>query len=269
MSSQAPAPPRRPLLPPAPAPVDHPNDVAGALRPAGDVEAMFDRISHSYDTMNRLMTAGRDVAWRRVVARQAILGGRDGRVLDVATGTGDLALALVEAGARQVTAVDVAEQMLDVARHKAAQRTEQVGDGAIAFLHADAMHLPFADDTFDACAIAFGLRNLADYAAGIREMVRVIRPGGRWICLELTPLRVPLLRQGFGFYFDRVVPFIGGHVSGDRDAYRYLPASVRNFPTAPELIARMEVAGLVNTRYRLLAGGTVAIHTGEKSWPDA
>lgn len=267
MSGQAPAPTRHQRS--APAPADRPNEATGALRPAGDIEAMFDRISQSYDTMNRLMTGGRDAAWRRLVAQQAILGGRDGRVLDVATGTGDLALALVHAGARQVTAVDIAERMLDVARHKAAQHSAQHDTDAIAFQHADAMHLPFADDTYDACVIGFGLRNLPDYAAGVREMVRVIRPGGRWVCLELTPFRVPLLRQGFSFYFERVVPFIGGRISGDPDAYRYLPASVRNFPRAPELLVQMEAAGLVNTRYRLLAGGTVAIHTGEKSWPEA
>ena len=128
---------------------------------------------------------------------------------------------------------------------------------------------PSTTTTSNACTISFGLRNLPDYAAAVAEMVRVLRPGGRWVCLELTPFRVPVLRAGFGLYFERVVPLVGGMISGERDAYRYLPSSVQNFPMASELVVLMQRAGLVNTRYRLLGGGTVAIHVGEKSWPGA
>ena len=242
---------------------------AGAIRSPDDVELLFGQIVRRYDTMNRLMTGGRDGAWRRLVAQRAIMGGRDGRVLDVATGTGDLALALVEAGAREVTAIDRSVPMLDTAAAKIAARSGVGPELPITLQHADAMRLPFDDDHFDACTISFGLRNLPDYAAAVAEMVRVLRPGGRWVCLELTPFRVPVLRAGFGLYFERVVPLVGGMISGERDAYRYLPSSVQNFPMASELVVLMQRAGLVNTRYRLLGGGTVAIHVGEKSWPGA
>lgn len=242
---------------------------AGALRSPDDIEVLFGQIVRRYDTMNRLMTGGRDGAWRRMVARQAVMGNRDGQVLDVATGTGDLALALVAAGAKAVTAIDLSEPMLEAAATKIAVRAGDGPGAPIELRQADAMHLPFEDDRFDACTVSFGLRNMPDYAAAIAEMVRVLRPGGRWVCLELTPFRVPILRAGFGLYFQRVVPLVGGMISGERDAYRYLPNSVQNFPQASEVMTLMQRAGLVNTRYRLLGGGTVAMHIGEKSWPGA
>jgi demethylmenaquinone methyltransferase/2-methoxy-6-polyprenyl-1,4-benzoquinol methylase len=240
------------------------------MRSADDIEAMFGRIVRNYDTMNRLMTGGRDGAWRRIVARQAILGRREGHVLDVATGTGDLAFALALAGAKDVTAIDFSQPMLDVAGRKLTQRQAVIGeDLPITFRHADAMRLPFDTGQFDAVTVAFGLRNMRDTQVAINEMTRVLRPGGRWVCLELTPFRVPLLRAGFGIYFQRVVPVVGGMLSGDREAYRYLPQSAQRFLSAAELLSAMQKAGLVNTRYRLLGGGTVAMHVGEKSWPGA
>ena len=261
--------PTPPAVPPTPMTTLRSEGPAGAIRSSGDIEVLFGQIVRGYDTMNRLMTGGRDGAWRRLVARQAVMGGRDGHVLDVATGTGDLALALAAAGARQITAIDLSEPMLQAAAVKIERRA---GDGSalpITLQHADAMQLPFDDDHFDAGAVSFGLRNMPDYAAAIAEMVRVLRPGGRWVCLELTPFRVPVLRAGFGLYFERVVPLVGGVITGERDAYRYLPSSVQSFPTASELVVLMQRAGLVNTRYRLLGGGTVAMHIGEKSWPGA
>ena len=261
--------PTPPAVPPTPMTTLRSEGPAGAIRSSGDIEVLFGQIVRGYDTMNRLMTGGRDGAWRRIVARQAVMGGRDGHVLDVATGTGDLALALAAAGARQVSAIDLSQPMLDAAAAKLAARTIDDASLSIDFRQGDAMHLPFDDDTLDACTVSFGLRNMPDYAAAIAEMVRVLRPGGRWVCLELTPFRVPVLRAGFGLYFQRVVPLVGGMISGERDAYRYLPNSVANFPTAGEILVLMQQAGLVNTRYRLLGGGTVAMHTGEKSWPGA
>ncbi|CAA9574379.1 MAG: Demethylmenaquinone methyltransferase [uncultured Thermomicrobiales bacterium] len=254
-------------IPPPLTPAD--NRPAGSIRSADDIEILFGQIVRRYDTMNRLMTGGRDGVWRRMVARAAVMGGRDGRVLDVATGTGDLAIALAGAGARSVTGIDISQPMLDAAAAKVASRSATGQALAVELLHGDAMRLPFDDDTFDACTVSFGLRNMPDYAAAIAEMVRVLRPGGRWVCLELTPFRVPVLRAGFGLYFERVVPIVGGVISGERDAYRYLPNSVQHFPPANELVVLMQRAGLVNTRYRLLGGGTVAMHTGEKSWPGA
>lgn len=233
----------------------------GALEPAADVQAMFGRIVRRYDLVNRLMTGGRDVAWRELVAHTAIAGGRRDRVLDVATGTGDLAIALADAGAKQVVGVDFVAGMVAAAAQKPG-----VG-GEAARVHVavgDALLLPFPDDTFDACTVSFGLRNMADYAAAVREMTRVLRPGGRFVCLELTPYRVPVLHRLFGWYFRSIVPLIGGLLSGDPAAYRYLPTSVAAFPAAAELVELMNRAGLVTARYRLLGGGTVAMHTGEK-----
>lgn len=261
-----------PPSPPTPVTTPHASTAgqgSGALRSPDDIEVLFGQIVRRYDTMNRLMTGGRDGAWRRMVARQAVMGGRDSHVLDVATGTGDLAFALAAAGARAVSAIDLSQPMLDAAAAKLAARKRDDAPLSIDFRQGDAMHLPFDDDAFDACTVSFGLRNMPDYAAAIAEMVRVLRPGGRWVCLELTPFRVPVLRAGFGLYFQRVVPLVGGMISGERDAYRYLPNSVANFPRAGEILTLMQQAGLVNTRYRLLGGGTVAVHTGEKSWPGA
>lgn len=220
---------------------------------------MFDRIVRRYDLMNRLMSGGRDVAWRRMAARAAIGPGAE-RVLDVATGTGDLALELVRQGAPKVVGVDFAGAMLHAAARKIAGR----GPQPITLAQADAMHLPFADDAFDASTVAFGLRNMPDYQSAVSEMARVVRPGGRVVILEMTPLRQPLMRTLFGWYFGRLVPVIGGLISGDRDAYTYLPHSVNAFPSADELAAIMRRAGLGQVSYRLLALRTVALHVGVK-----
>ena len=233
----------------------------GALEPASDVQAMFGRIVRRYDLVNRLMTGGRDVAWRKLVAQTAIAGGRRARVLDVATGTGDLAIALAAAGAKQVVGVDFVAGMLVAASRKPGVGTDS---DCVQVAVGDALRLPFADDTFDACTVSFGLRNMADYEAAVREMTRVLRPGGRFVCLELTPYRVPVLDRLFGWYFQTVVPLAGGLLSGDRAAYRYLPTSVAAFPAAEELVALMHRAGLADVRYSLRGGGTVAIHLGEK-----
>jgi demethylmenaquinone methyltransferase/2-methoxy-6-polyprenyl-1,4-benzoquinol methylase len=225
---------------------------------------MFGRIVRRYDLMNRLMTGGRDVAWRRLAVRAA-LGGREpgtARALDVATGTGDLALALAAGGASAVVGADFAAPMIAAA---AAKGRSHQSSTTVRWLVGDALALPFPDGSFDACTVSFGLRNMADYGAALREMARVLAPGGRLVCLELTPYRVPLLGRLFAWYFGRVVPIVGGLLSGDRDAYRYLPNSVAAFPNATELAALMRGAGLDAVSYRLLGGGTVALHVGTKA----
>jgi len=241
---------------------EEPRHATGALKPGGDVREMFGRIVGRYDLMNRLMTGGRDIAWRKLAVKAALAGYPRGtaRAIDVATGTGDLALALAAGGAAAVVGVDFAAPMLRVA----AAKPLPAEPGQVAWVVADAMRLPFADGAFDACTVAFGLRNMPDYQRALAEMARVLRPGGRLVCLEMTPLRTPVVGPLFGWYFERVVPLVGGLLSGDREAYRYLPASVAAFPDAPALAAMMERAGLARVRFRKLGGGTVALHTGVK-----
>jgi demethylmenaquinone methyltransferase/2-methoxy-6-polyprenyl-1,4-benzoquinol methylase len=222
---------------------------------------MFGRIVRRYDAMNRFMTGGRDVAWRREAARLAVGSSGAGNVLDVATGTGDLALTLSAAGARFVVGLDLAAPMVRAAAAKAH------GHPDVTLVVGDALRLPFADGQFDACTVAFGLRNMADYEAALREMSRVLRLGGCFVCLELTSYRRPVLGRLFGWYFSHVVPFVGGLLSGDREAYRYLPRSVAAFPAAGELADLMRRAGLVDVSYRSLGGGTVALHVGTKAAP--
>lgn len=219
------------------------------------VRAMFDRIAVLYDRMNTLMTAGLHHQWRRRAAELAQLGaGR--RALDVATGTGDLAIALAErlGSSGEVVAVDFSERMLELARAKA--------DGLpIRFELANALALPFADDTFDAATVGFGARNFSDLGRGLREMVRVVSPGGRVVVLEITTPRRPPLSTFFELWFEHVVPALG-RAAGDAQAYSYLPSSVRRFPSADELAGVMWRCGLADIRYWLTAGGIIALHVG-------
>jgi len=233
--------------------------VAGALREPGEIESMFDQIVGRYDLMNRLMTGGMDIRWRREAARAAIGDGAV-RVLDLATGTGDLALELAHQGVPQVVGADFSSEMLRAASRKRADHHET----HIQLARGDAMNLPFADGSFDAVTVAFGLRNMPDYSAAIVEMTRVLAPGGRLVILEMTPLQRPLLSRVASLYADRVIPFIGGLISGDRDAYGYLPRSVNAFPPAGELAIMMRRTGLSFVRYRLFNLGTVAMHRGVK-----
>ena len=230
----------------------------GAIEEWQTVRTMFDRIVPRYDLMNHLMTFGMDIRWRKMIAKRAAAMGD--RVLDVATGTGDVAFDIRGAGAREVVALDFSPAMIAAARAKTRTRGSDVD-----FLVGDAMRLPFADDTFDACTVSFGLRNMPDYTAAIAEMTRVLRPGGKFICLEMTPFRKPILGRLFFFYFERIMPLVGGLLTGDITAYRYLPKSVAAFPTSTQLVMLMRAAGLTNTHVTTLGFGTVAIHTGIKA----
>jgi demethylmenaquinone methyltransferase/2-methoxy-6-polyprenyl-1,4-benzoquinol methylase len=215
---------------------------------------MFDRIAPRYDVMNRLMSLGRDVTWRRAAARAALTY-QPGVVLDIATGTGDLAFELAAQGATRVVALDFSRAMLRLAARK---RTASHFD-RITFLCGDAMRLPFRDASLDACTIGFGLRNLPDYEGAIHEFARVLRPGGVLVILETTPFQ-GLLAPLFRLYFDRFIPWLGGLISGDRAAYTYLPRSTAAFPTAWELMALLQAAGFVAVQFRKLMAGTVALH---------
>ena len=213
------------------------------------VRTMFDRIAPIYDAMNRVMTAGLDLRWRRLAASAAVRPGD--RVLDAACGTGDLAVAALRAGAASVTGVDFSPRMLERARRKAP---------AITWVEGDLLALPFADASFDAATIGFGIRNVSDLELGLRELRRVLRPGGRLAILEITRPR-GRLRPFFSLWFDRIVPAAGRLLPGG-SAYAYLPASVRRFPAAEELASLVAVAGFTDVGFRLLAGSIVALHSG-------
>lgn len=223
------------------------------------VRGMFDRIVPRYDLMNTLMTGGQDRIWRRRAVRLA--GAAPGKVaLDVACGTGELALALSGAGCR-VVGLDFSEQMLSVARAKNAGLPAHRRPTYVA---GDALALPFPDGTFDCITTGFAMRNVTSIPDAFAEMRRVLRPGGRVVCLELTPPRGRLFPRFFDLYFGRLVPLLGGLVAGQREAYTYLPNSLNGFPTAERLAAIMEAAGLRNVRFRRLMLGTVALHVGER-----
>jgi demethylmenaquinone methyltransferase/2-methoxy-6-polyprenyl-1,4-benzoquinol methylase len=210
---------------------------------------MFDRIAPVYDAMNRVMTAGLDLRWRRLAAAAVVRPGD--RVLDAACGTGDLALAAAEAGAREVVGLDFSPRMLERARRKSS---------AIEWVHGDLLELPFPDGSFDAATVGFGVRNVADLEHGLRELRRVLRPGGRLAVLEITRPR-GVLRPFFTLWFEWLVPLVGRLLPGGR-AYAYLPASVRRFPVSEELAALLARSGFADVRFRLLGGSIVALHTG-------
>ncbi len=212
---------------------------------------MFDRISGVYDLMNQVMTAGLHHAWRRRAADLAGAG-PDTEVLDVATGTGDLAIEMARRGAR-VIGSDFSDEMLVRARAK---------EPAIAWEWANAMALPYADDRFDAATVGFGARNFSDLEQGVREMARVVRPGGRVVILEITTPSKPPLSTFFRVWFDTIVPALG-RIAGDSQAYEYLPDSVKRFPAPAALAAVMDRAGLHDIRWILTAGGIIALHVGE------
>lgn len=219
---------------------------------------MFDRISGRYDRLNSLMTAGLHHRWReRAVALAEVRPG--GHVLDVATGTGDLALALARAVGPDgsVIGADFADAMLEIARHKELEP----GAGSVRFEQANALLLPYVTGEFDAATVGFGVRNFSDLDQGLRELSRVVRPGGKVVILEMTTPRRPPLSTFFKLWFDRVVPVIG-RLAGDSAAYTYLPNSVRRFPGPEALAARMSAAGLTDIRYVLTAGGIIALHVG-------
>jgi demethylmenaquinone methyltransferase / 2-methoxy-6-polyprenyl-1,4-benzoquinol methylase len=222
---------------------------SGTLPPEG-VRTMFDRIAPVYDFMNHAMTLGLDRRWRRLAARAVVHQGDD--VLDSCCGTGDLAIEDARLGGR-VTGLDFSEPMLERARRKAPE---------LEWVRGDALALPFADESFDAATVGFGIRNVADLEAGLRELARVLRPGGRLGVLEITRPR-GVLRPFFRLWFDVLVPLAGKVLPGGA-AYTYLPASVRRFPGPADLARALERAGFTAVSYRLLAGGIVALHVGER-----
>jgi demethylmenaquinone methyltransferase/2-methoxy-6-polyprenyl-1,4-benzoquinol methylase len=222
---------------------------AGRLPPEG-VQRMFNRIAPVYDVMNRVMTGGLDRRWRRITVEQSVQPGD--RVLDVCCGTGDLAIAARRHGAASVVGLDFSEEMLERARRK---------NSEIDWLQGDALALPFGNEEFDAATVGFGVRNVDDLEAAVRELRRVLRPGGRVAILEITT-PVGALARFYGFWFDRLIPLLGKVLPGG-SAYTYLPASVRRFPQPEALADLLAANGFGAVRFRRFAGGIVALHVGE------
>ncbi|HET9153297.1 MAG TPA: bifunctional demethylmenaquinone methyltransferase/2-methoxy-6-polyprenyl-1,4-benzoquinol methylase UbiE [Solirubrobacterales bacterium] len=225
---------------------------------AGQVNRMFDRVAGRYDALNSLMTAGLHHRWRERAAALTRLQPGDA-ALDVCCGTGDLAFELSKlvAPGGHVVGCDFSEPMLDLAREKAAERDA----GGVRFEWADALELPYDGERFDAVTNGFGIRNVADLDRGLREMARVLKPGGRAVVLEFTQPRRPPFSFFYSLWFDRIVPVLGA-LSSDPDAYSYLPQSVRSFPDPRGLAEKMERVGFEGIRWTVLAGGIVVIHSG-------
>ncbi len=225
------------------------------------VHAMFSGIARRYDLLNHVLSVNIDRSWRRKVRRELenILAKPDAEILDVACGTGDLAIELAEHANAKVFGTDFCRPMLEIAKEKTVHM-----DLGIPLIEADAMQLSFADRSFDAVTIAFGLRNLPNFENGLKELHRVLKPGGKLVVLEFTTPPIPGFRTLFNLYFTKVLPRIGGAISGSRGAYEYLPDSVSKFPDQKRLRDLLSDVGFEHVSYRNLTGGIAAMHTGTK-----
>ncbi len=225
------------------------------------VREMFAAIATRYDLLNHLLSGNVDQRWRRLVVRKvaANLPATGARVLDVACGTGDLSLALVAGTQAQVIGLDFCRPMLDIAAAKSSSRGL-----AIPFVEGDALQLPFRDRSFDGVSIAFGLRNLASFEGGLRELFRILRPGGTAAVLEFSKPRMPILRTLFRVYFTKLLPLLGGLISGSKRAYEYLPDSVSHFPDQELLAAMLKDVGFSEVTFQNLTGGIAALHVGKR-----
>ncbi|MBE7467955.1 MAG: dimethylmenaquinone methyltransferase [Anaerolineae bacterium] len=235
------------------------------------VNTMFARIAHRYDTMNRIMTGGQDRRWRKLLIQQAQLPPQ-GKLLDIATGTGDIAFEALRQHPHleQVVGADFTLPMLREAKRRGGEAMRLPVSSPprvtlpLSWSGADTLHLPFADNTFDAVASGFLMRNVTSVPLALAEQRRVCKPGGRVLILEIPRPADTWFGRLFRLYFHRVVPFIGGLISGQRDAYAYLPASAEVFLRPNELKAEMEKTGLREVSYTMLMFGTVALHVGVK-----
>lgn len=225
------------------------------------VEAMFDEIAPRYDLLNRVLSGGTDVRWRKKAVRflEEALKGKPARLLDVATGTADLALDTLRLGPGEVVGVDLSEGMLALGREKVAARGLH---GRIRLLQADAAALPFEDAAFDGALVAFGVRNFEDLGAGLGEIRRVLKPGAPLVVLEFSRPRTPGVKQAYEAYSRHVLPRVGRAVSGASGAYDYLPESVAAFPDGPAFLEELRRAGFADLAERRLTFGVASLYRG-------
>lgn len=238
-----------------------PERTARELEHARAVREMFSGIASKYDFLNHFLSVNIDKSWRRKVAAKLrdILDDENSSVLDVACGTGDLSIELGQNSKAKIIGTDFCRPMLTIAKEKTAKQQKQ-----IPYIEGDAMNLSFADASFDAVTIAFGLRNLSNVEDGIRELKRILKPNGKLVILEFSEPRISGLKQSFQFYFSHILPRIGGAFSGSRGAYEYLPDSVSKFPNQKRLAEMLETEGFTDVEYKNLTGGIAAIHIGTK-----
>lgn len=239
-----------------------PNErTARELEHARAVREMFSGIAKKYDFLNHFLSVNTDKRWRRLVSKKLkdVLDREDALVLDVACGTGDLSVELQTSGKAKVVGTDFCRPMLEIAYDKNTKNQT-----SIPYIEADGMNLSFADNTFDAVTIAFGLRNFSNWQDGLVELHRILKKGGRLAILEFTTPVVPGFKQIFNLYFTQILPRIGGAVSGSRGAYEYLPDSVSRFPDQKGLVEMMEQTGFTDVEYKNLTGGIAALHIGAK-----
>lgn len=231
---------------------------------ADKIEQMFDSIAGDYDRLNHLMSLDIDKIWRKRAIRQVVEKGRPQNILDAACGTGDFAIAIAQAAAEgsHVTGVDLSENMLAVMKEKVARKGLE---GRISTIQGNCESLPWPDGTFDRVTIAFGIRNFEHRELALKEFLRVLKDGGRLVLLELSVPSNRAVRWLYNLYFTRIMPRIGGRISGDRAAYRYLPASVLKFPGRKQWTATMQGCGYKNVRHKAFSLGICRMYTGEKN----
>lgn len=222
------------------------------------IERMFDSIAPRYDMLNRILSGGIDQQWRRIVMREVLEVNPD-RMLDVATGTADLALMAARKGVPKVVGVDISNEMLEVGRHKVRK-----GDlvERVSLQNGDAEKLPFSDKQFDVSTVAFGVRNFEDLGEGLRQICRVLRPGGKLVVLEFSRPKAFPIKQVYAFYGRFILPTVGRLISGDSGAYTYLPESIAVFPEGEEFLGWMRDAGFTSCRSRRLTFGIASMYVG-------
>ena len=228
------------------------------------IQQMFDGIAGDYDRLNHIMSLGIDRSWRRRAIKEIVSRGVAQEILDIACGTGDFSIAIARAMApsSRVTGLDLSEGMLAVMRSKLAAAGLE---GRVACVQGDSEALPYAGGSFDCVTIAFGIRNFEHRETALREILRVLKPGGKLVILELSVPSNPVIRWCYNLYFTRILPLIGGKVSGDKAAYRYLPASVLNFPAKDEWMATMRACGYDGVRHKAFTLGICRMYVGLKA----